>query len=203
MSNMYSEPITLRDAVIDSIHLKTEDGKVQSRIQVHGSLNQEVADILGAKSLLFATNGTPKEGYSVIQLKTGCAAHRATFQADEALKQSFEILSGDSSDRYIVERQAEGLLMLKLRLNYHGDPHQALAYVMAVGNSESLLKIVPLQSEMAVDEEDEKGEDEVEERPKKNDEYLSDELPFAPVETVRQELIGHRRAGKKRAGSLI
>jgi hypothetical protein len=190
---MYSEPITLRDAVITAIHLKTEDGKVQSRIQVHGSLNQEVADILGAKSLLFAINGTPKEGYSVMRLNTGCASFRATFEADPALKQAFELASGDSTDRYIVERQAEGVLKLKLRLNYHGDPHQALAYITAVGNSESLLRIVPLQTELDEDE------DEDEDRPKRNDEYLSEKPVVVPAEAVRQSLIGHRRSARKQA----
>ncbi len=200
---MYSEQIVLRDAVIDSIHCKTEDGKVQSRIQVHGSLTQEVADVLGAKSLLFAHNGTPKEGFSSLALNTGCAAFRALFEADPALKQSFELVSGDSTDRYIVERLEDGILKVKLRLNYHGDPHAALAYIVAIGNAESKLKIVPLQATMD-------GED----RAKTNAEYADEDdadeadeespiIAEAKVarEAVRQRLISGRKRGRQAAGA--
>jgi hypothetical protein len=190
---MFSDQIVLRDAVIDSIHYKTEDGKVQGRVQLHASLTQEAGEILGVKSVVFANNGTPKDGFSTLALDTGCAAFRAVFNADPSLKQSFELVSGDSTDRYIVERQAEGHLELKLRLNFHGDPHPALAYIVAVGNAESLLKIVPLQSEIKPAEGDER-------RPQKNDEYLSEKPVVVSAEAVRQRLTTHRSQGKQTAG---
>jgi hypothetical protein len=189
---MYSEQLVLRDAVIDSTHHKTQEGKVQTRIQVHGSLNQEVADVLGIKSLVFAHNGTPKDGFSTLQLDTGCAPFRAVFEADPALKQSFEITSGDSTDRFVLERQ-EGGLKLKMRLNYHGDPHAALAYTVAVGNFESKLKIVPLQSTLDTKPADEESKQEPEPAPA---------TAPASAETVRQAMAGGRRKSNRRQAGL-
>ena len=191
---MYSEPITIRDFITRSIHIKSADGKCQTRVQGDGTLTQEVAETLGAKSLVFAPNGTPKEGFSSLQLDTGCGAFRAVFQADPALKQSFEVPSGDSSDQYTVERQEEGLLKLKLRLNYHGDPHQAVAYLAAVGNAESLLKIVPLQSEINTEADEEDNE----EAEKDLQEPLYQPEQHPGVEPARQTLISGRRHGRKR-----
>ena len=148
---MFAEPIEVWDAVITAVSHKIKDGLVSSRILFTGTLNEDLADALGAKTLVFTSNGTPKEGFSKLELSTGCAACRALFEADPALKQSFE-LNGDSSDNYVIERQAEGVLRLKARLNYHGDPYQVLGYVLAVGSGESVLKITPLQTELEAEE---------------------------------------------------
>ena len=79
---MFSKPIEIWDAVITAIHHNVEDGAVQSRILVTGTLNPDLADELGTKTLVFASNGTPKGGFSKLELDTGCAAFRAVFEAD-------------------------------------------------------------------------------------------------------------------------
>jgi hypothetical protein len=191
---MFSEQVTFRDAVIDSIHCKTQDGKVQSRILAHVSLSQEAAEVLGVKSLVFAENGTPKEGFHSLALDTGCAAFRALFEHPE-LKQSFEIATGDSTDSYVVQRMEEGRLKLKLRLNYHGDPHPAIAFINSVGNAESRLKIIPLQGELSAEE------DEDEHRPRKNHEYPPEEQKLMSADAVRQRMITHRGSGKQASGA--
>ncbi len=183
---MFSKPIEIWDAVITAIHHKVEDGAVQSRILVTGTLNPDLADELGTRTLVFASNGTPKGGFSKLELDTGCAAFRAVFEADPSLKQSFELISGDSTDRYIVERGAEGVLRLKLRLNYHGDPHEVLAYVGVVGSGESMLKIVPLQTTI--------------DNAKASKEDDKEEAPPVPKETVRQAMTGSRVTKRARAG---
>lgn len=159
---MYSTEVEISDAVITAIHHKIADDKVQTRITVTGMLLPDLAERLSARDLIFAGNGTPKGGFSSLSLDTGCAAFRAVFEADPALRQSFELTSGDSTDQYTVARLAEGVMQLKLRLNYHGDPHQALAYVMAIGSGQSKLRIVPLQTEMPakVDEPEEEEDQE-------------------------------------------
>jgi hypothetical protein len=156
---MYSNEIEIPKAVITAIHHKVEDDKVQTRITVTGTLLPDLAERLGARDLIFAENGTPKGGFSSLALDTGCAAFRAIFEADPALKQSFELTSGDSTDQYTVTRLAECVMQLKLRLNYHGDPHRAVAYVMAIGNGDSRLRIVPLQTEIPAKDEPEEEND--------------------------------------------
>lgn len=149
----FSEPIEVGDAVITAINHKLKDGSVISRILVKGTLSQSLASQLGIGGLAFLANGAPKEGFARLELSTGCQAFRAVLESDPALKQSIEI-TGDSSDKYLVERGAEGVLRLKFRLNYTGgDPHQALAYVMAVGSGESLLRVIPLQQELDLNQE--------------------------------------------------
>ena len=108
------------------------------------------------------------------------------FEADPSLKQSFELISGDSTDRYVVERGAEGVLRLKLRLNYHGDPHEVLAYVGVVGSGESMLKIVPLQTTI--------------DNAKASKEDDKEEAPPVPKETVRQAMTGSRGTKRAKAG---
>jgi hypothetical protein len=202
---MFSKPIEVWDAQITSVHLKTEDSKVQTRIMVTGSLDADLAEDLGARHVLFSDNGTPKQGYSKLQLDTRCQSFRAVFEADPALKQSFEILAGDSTDRYIVERQADGVLQLKLRLNYHGDPHHALAYIMAVGDSQSILKIVPLQQELdgekREDDEDEDTDEDEDDDEEPEEEPVQQEL--VKPEPARQRLITGRRHAKKQATGRI
>jgi hypothetical protein len=185
---MYSEQITIARAVITAIHLKVEDSKIQTRIIASGAMSPELAQQIGARSLIYAENGTPKGGYTAAKLDTGCAAFRAVFEADPALKQSFELLSGDSTDSYVVTREADGALKLKFRLNYHGDPHQAIAFVQMVGNAECSLKITPLQTEIPANAKDEDDEDEEEQ----NDLFIDDADPvIASQDAVRQRLINH------------
>lgn len=157
---MYSSEVEIPNAVITAIHYKIEDDKIQTRISVTGTLLPDLAEHFGARNLIFADNGTPKGGFLALSLDTGCAAFRAIFEADPALKQSFELSSGDSTDQYTVKRLAEGVMQLRLRLNYHGEPHQVLAYAAAIGNGKSRLRIIPLQTEMpATAEADHEDED--------------------------------------------
>lgn len=202
---MFSEPVLFRDAVIDSAHLKTQDGKVQTRVTIHASLTQETSELLGVKSLVYAPNGTPKEGFVSLDLDTGCAACRIVVEHPE-LKQSFEIPTGDSTDQYVLERLDEGRLKLKLRINYHGDPLPLADFVTKVGNAESRLKIVPLQSEIPLGKADEKRAREMSPRVPsaaktqvKPEEYLSDKPVVVSAEAVRQRLVTHR--GKQAQGA--
>jgi hypothetical protein len=148
---MYTEPLQLWDAVITAISHRIKDGLVTTRIMVTATLNQDTGNQLDVGSLVFNENGTPKAGFP-LDLSTGCAAFRALFEADPALKQSFE-LTGDATDNYVIERGTEGAMQLDLRLNHHGDPHAALAYVLAIGNGESFLTITPLQESLKAEDE--------------------------------------------------
>jgi hypothetical protein len=186
---MFSEPIEIWDATIAAINHKVTDGVMASRILVSGTLNPALAKELEIKTLVFLPNDAPKDGFTKLELSTGCQAFRAVFEADPALKQSFEI-NGDSTNNYVVERQAEGVLRLKLRLNYHGDPHQALAFVLAVGSGASMLKIVPLQREL-----DAAQESEVSVKVKHADGTVH-ETPV-PKETVRATLAASQRHSRK------
>jgi hypothetical protein len=182
---MFSEPIAIWDAAITAISHKLKDGVLTSHIIVTGTLNEDLAEELDVESLVFAANGAPKQGFEKLELSTGCQAFRAVFEADPALKQSIEI-TGDSTDNYLVERTSEGALRLKCRLNYHGDPHQVLAYVLAVGSGESHLKIVPLQTELETAQ-----ESEVSIKVRRPDGTVHEE-PVAK-ETVRQALGASRK----------
>lgn len=144
---MFSEPIELYDAVITAVSHKVKDGGVNSRLIVLCTLSPGLAEELDAASLVFAANGTPKEGFDRLELSTGCASFRAIFEAPKQVKQSFE-MNGDSVNHMSVDRKPDGILQLRLRLNYHGDPHTALGFVMAVGSMECLCKIIPLQREL-------------------------------------------------------
>jgi len=148
---MFSAPVEIWDATVTAIHHKMKDGVLSSRLTVAGTLDESLAKELGANSLVFAENGTAKEGFSKLELSTGCAAFRALFQPDPVLKHDVEI-TGDSTDNYLVERKTKGGLKLKFRINYHGDPHQMLAYVMAIGSGEAHLRITPLQKELETTE---------------------------------------------------
>lgn len=146
---MFNNQIEIWHTQIAALNHKVKDGTVHSRLLVAGVLDTKLAEDLGIKNLVFANNGTPKEGFSKLELSTNCHAFRAVFEA-EGLRQTFEI-TGDNTDNFLVERvtdEKHGSFRLKFRLNYHGDPHQALAYVLAVGSAESSLKVVPLQQEL-------------------------------------------------------
>jgi hypothetical protein len=188
---MYSQPVEISDAVITAISHKMKDGSLVCRILVVGELSWRLAAELDVRGLVFLENGAPKQGFAKLELSTGCAAFRAVFEADPALKQSFEI-TGDSSDKYVIERGAEDVLRLKFRLNYSGgDPHKALAYMLAVGDSASLVRIIPLQQELDLAQESDvsvvvKHDGKTFEQP-------------IPKETVRQAFAASRRDEKEAA----
>lgn len=191
---MFNNEIQLWHAVIAAINHKVKDGAVHSRIAVTGVLDVKLAEELGIKSLAFANNGTPKEGFTKLELSTSCQAFRAVFEA-EGLRQTFEI-TGDSADNFLVERIAEGVLRIKFRLNYHGDPHQALAYVLAVGSAESELKVVPLQQEL-----DAAGESELTVKATRED-GSSEEFSI-PKDTVRKALAAKKKHGSSRSRQAV
>lgn len=214
---MFSEPITLRNAVLRDVHNQMSNGKLQTRIVCVGTLSQELAELLGAKTIVYRENGTPREGFQELKLDTSCAAFRAVFEADPALKQSFELASGDSSDQYRIKRMEDGSLQLSLRLNFHsGDVYRLFSYWTALGDGDSLLKITPLQTAIAdkpkrnndykakaandqgasdEDEDQAEGED-------ANDEdarYLPISVDEGTREAARQTLITARRHGRQKA----
>ena len=194
---MFSKPIEIWDVIIPSISHKNRDGTVMTRISVTGTLNPALAKELGIEDLIFHKNGTPKGGFSSLALDTGCAAFRATIEAEQ-LKQQFELVSGDSTDSYVVQRMDEGVMQLRLRLNYHGDPHLPVAFVKAVGNAEAILRITPLQSEIDPNpvktNAEYAAEEEAEEQQRLD--VLGD--GSSGREAVRQRLIG-RGHGRKQA----
>lgn len=113
------------------------------RVSVSGLLTRELATELGCQDLVFLDNGAPRQGFTKFDLDVECGAFRAFFEADPELKQRFE-LAGDS---FVVKRTDNGLFQLSWRMNYHGDPHPALAYLEAVGGADSALRIVPLEQQ--------------------------------------------------------
>ena len=196
---MFAKEILMGGTVISSIHHKIQDDKMQTRISCSGTLNPILAAKLGAQDLVFAKNGTPKGGFSSLALDTGCAAFRALFQPDAALKHSFELVSGDSTDRYVIKRQEGGVLKLELRLNYHGNPHEAIAYALAVGGAEAELKIVPLQSEIDTTKSgDEQGDEDTEDGDDEDDSQ-DDLFEPASLEPARHPLITGRGKNRKLA----
>lgn len=186
---MFTDKISLGDAQISGIVHKLKDGVLTSRILVSATLTEGIAEELECKGLVFTPNGIAKEGWSKLELSTGCASCRAVFQAAPELKQEFE-LDADAADNFVVERQAEGRLRLKLRLNYHGDPYKPLAYVLAVGSGESWLEITPLQKEI----EDASGVDAKLVVTDKSGQQMS--IPV-PQETLRRAALSSRSASKK------
>ena len=59
------------------------------------------------------------------------------------MHQQFEI-AGDTCDRFLVKRNENGSLQLRLRLNFHGDP-PALAYAEVVGSGRSSISLTILE----------------------------------------------------------
>jgi hypothetical protein len=145
---MFSEAVEVWDATISAIQHRIKDGTVSTRLMVAGELNESLADRLGCKDLCYAKNGTPKGGFSSVELDTGCQSCRVMFEPDPALKQQLE-LNIDQADNFLVERNGDGKFRLKLRLHCMGEPFAALGYVLAVGTSPAVLTITPLQQELA------------------------------------------------------
>jgi hypothetical protein len=140
------KPITLRAVQITALAHRLKEGILLHRLSVSGLLTRELAAELGCQDLVFLDNGTPKHGFTKFDLDVECGAFRASFEADPDLKQRFE-LTGDSCESFVVKRTDNGLFQLSWRMNYHGDPHPALAYLEAVGGGDAALRIVPLDQQ--------------------------------------------------------
>lgn len=141
---MMDKTITLKAVQIGAIAHRLKEGTLLHRLSVSGLLTREFAGDLGCQDLIFLENGAPKQGFTKFDLDVECGVFRASFEADPDLKQRFE-MTGDSCDSFVVKRTDNGLFQLSWRMNYHGDPHPALAYLEAVGGADSALKIVPLE----------------------------------------------------------
>ncbi len=143
---MLDKPIALKAVQITALAPRLKEGVLLHRLAVTGLLTRDLASDLGCQDLVFLENGSPKQGFSKFDLDVECGAFRATFEADPDLKQRFE-LTGDSCEGFVVKRTEDGLFQLSWRMNYHGDPHPALAYLEAVGGAGSALQIVPLEQQ--------------------------------------------------------
>jgi len=141
---MMDKTITLKSVQIGAIAHRLKEGTLLHRLSVSGLLTRELATDMGCQDLIFLENGAPKQGFTKFDLDVECGAFRASFEADPVLKQRFE-MTGDSCDSFVVKRTDDGLFLLFWRMNYHGDPHPALAYLEAVGGADSALRIVPLE----------------------------------------------------------
>ncbi len=144
---MLDKPITLKAVQITALAHRLKEGILLHRLAVSGLLTRELAADLGCQDLVFLENGTPKRGFTKFDLDVECGAYRASFEADPDLKQRFEI-TGDSCETFVVKRTETGSFLLSWRMNYHGDPHPALAYLEAVGGADSALQIVPLEQQL-------------------------------------------------------
>jgi hypothetical protein len=144
---MSKESLLIRQAQILSISHKLKDGRLSHSLAISGTLDPALARELGCEELVFLHNGAPRQGFPQLPLDTACGAFRATFEADPALRQEFE-MTGDTCDRFLVKRSQTGSLLLNLRLNWHGDPHPALAYVAVVGSAASTVSLTLLEQQV-------------------------------------------------------
>lgn len=140
------QSILIRQVQIHSINHKLKDGRLSHGILISGALDQNLARELGCEELVYFKNGTPRQGFPQLPLDVSCGAFRVRFEADPDLHHQFEI-AGDTRDRFLVKRNENGSLQLRLRLNFHGDPHPALAYAEVVGNARSLLSLTILEQQ--------------------------------------------------------
>ena len=143
---MLNKPITLKALRITTLAHRLKEGMLLHRLALTGLLTRELAVDLGCQDLVFLENGAPKQGFTKFDLDVECGAFRASFEADSDLKQRFE-LTGDSCESFVVKRTETGSFLLSWRMNYHSDPHPALAYLEAVGGADSGLQIVPLEQQ--------------------------------------------------------
>ncbi len=143
---MLDKPITWKAVQITAVAHRLKDGILLHRLSVSGLLTQELAADLGCQDLVFLENGAPKQGFTKFDLDVECGAFRANFEADPDLKQRFE-LTGESCEGFVIKRTETGAFVLSWRMNYHGDPHPALAYLEAVGGGDSALRIIPLEQQ--------------------------------------------------------
>lgn len=135
------KPIELYDAHIHAITHKIKDGAISSKLSCVASINTDLAEKLGCKSILYE-NGVSRDGFSSVELDVMVPVFRAVFECD-GLKQTLHI-NGDQGDGFLVESTKDGL-RLKFKLGHHGDPLTALSYLMAVGTAQGVCKITPLQ----------------------------------------------------------
>ena len=154
---MLDKPITLRAVQITALAHRLKEGILLHRLSVSGLLTRELAAELGCQDLVFLDNGTPKHGFTKFDLDVECGAFRASFEADPDLKQRFQ-LTGDACEGFVVKRTEAGELLLSWRMDYHGDPHPALAYLEAVGSADSALRIVPLEQQQLFEGAQEAGD---------------------------------------------
>ena len=154
---MLDKPITLKAVQITALAHRLKEGVLLHRLAVTGLLTRELASELGCQDLVFLENGAPKQGFTKFDLDVECGAFRATFEADPDLKQHFELI-GDACESFVVKRNEAGSFQLSWRMNYHGDPHPALAYLEAVGGGDSALRIVPLEQQQLFEGAQEAGD---------------------------------------------
>ena len=140
------QAILINQAQIHSINHKLKDGRLSHSILISGALDENLARELGCEELVYLKNGTPRQGFPQLPLDVSCGAFRVRFEADPDLHQQFEI-AGDTCDRFLVKRNENGSLQLRLRLNFHGDPHPALAYAEVVGNGRSTLSLTIVEQQ--------------------------------------------------------
>jgi hypothetical protein len=143
---MFTDSIELWGAQVSAISHKIKDGLTTSKLVVTSMLDPDLARKLGCFDVCFLPNEAPRSSFTKMELDNGCAAFRATFEPDPALKHSMEI-TGDTVDGLTVKSSKDGL-RIYLKLCFHSDPHIPIAYVLAVGSAEAFVKIHPLQQEL-------------------------------------------------------
>ena len=143
---MFDKAITFKAVQITAVAHRLKEGILLHKLSVSGLLTRELATELGCEDLIFLDTGAPKQGFTKFELDVECGAFRASFEADPDLKQRFEV-TGDACESFVVKRTENGVFQLSWRMNYHGDPHPALAYLEAVGSGDSALQIVPLEQQ--------------------------------------------------------
>jgi hypothetical protein len=197
------QSILIRQAQIHSINHRLKDGRLSHSIVISGALDQNLAQELGCRELIFLNNGMPRQGFPQLPLDISCGPFRVTFEADPDLHQQFEI-TGDTCDRFLVKRNENGSLHLRLRLNFHGDPHGALAYVQAVGSGASLLSFTVLEQQ-ALFQNDAVAEESPAEQADPNSVDCDSPRGIAEVDAVREIRLTERNVeiekGKVREGS--
>lgn len=158
-----------------------------TRVNIEGTLDPELALLLGCFTQLYYENHTPRGGLTSAELAQTVSSFRCKFQPDAALKLDLE-LNGDQIDSLSVDRKDDGY-RIQLKLHVTGDPLTSVNYLVLAGGAPSLLTITPLQRELdAVDG------SEMKLTLKNTTTGQQIELPVAK-ETVRQALAASRRKG--------
>ena len=135
--------ITLAGAVISDVSHKIKDGGVTSRLSLRSAFTPDVAEQLGCRELIYnGSGGLAKAGFSSMELDTDCGACKAHF-AHEQLPATLSI-QADEANHFVVQREDEGQLGLKLKLVCHGDPYDVLDYLMKIGEGKAVCTITPL-----------------------------------------------------------
>ena len=135
--------ITLAGAVISDVSHKIKDDSITSRLSVRSAFTPDVAEQLGCRELIYnGSDGLAKTGFSSMELDLDCGACKAHF-AHEQLPATLSI-QGDEASHFVVQREDEGQLGLKLKLVCHGNPYEILDYLMKVGEGKGFCTITPL-----------------------------------------------------------